>query len=482
MRKKIDLKYFGEKLIIHPVNIILLFFISTSTIKLKADLSIDFQETVISLFLISVLGLGVYFAVKWMIKDRIKASLFLSIFLFLTLFFRDLFELLVYTEVTKAVSDILFFSRELFFVITAVVLVLFFSLVWLNKTERKLFKLNSYLNLLTTIFLVIEIIGLGFIEVTKVEIKHKTEYKKSLDEIQIKPDIYFIILDGYTGFSGLKKYWNFDNSELKKFLNNFGFFVAENGKTIYNVTSYSIASTLNMAELNFEADNLYAKNHYLSLADIIKKNSVVENLSKTGYEFINLSFFNIHNQPKYYEDIYFLKNGNIYQSRTLYGHLYEIYNEFVNDMADINLDIFNRLKKIGETNNNKPRFVYAHIMMPHPPYYYDARGNRNDHKIANDAKNKISYLEQLKYTNILLMNTLKKILTSSDTPPIIIVQGDHGFRRFKEKKKKDAEFSVLSCYYFPEKDYSLLSDSMKTINTFRIIFNKYFNQDLTLIN
>jgi hypothetical protein len=335
---------------------------------------------------------------------------------------------------------------------------------------------------LTTIFLVIEIIGLIFIEVNKVELKNNIDLKKPLDEIQSKPDVYFIILDGYTGFSGLQKYWNFDNSDLKKFLNKSGFFIAENGKTIYNVTNYSIASTLNMSELNFEADNLYAKSSYLSLANIIKKNIVVEFLSEVGYDFINLSLFDIRDKKKFYEDIYFLKSGNIYQSRTIYGHLYEIQNEINADMAYINLDIFKRLKTIRSAFNEKPKFIYAHIMMPHPPYYFDAEGNKNNSKVANNPNNKNSYLEQLKYTNTLLMETLKSILNHNENPPIIVVQGDHGFRRFKEKNKKDVEFSVLSCYYLPGKDYSSFTDSTKTINTFPLILKKYFNQDFQLLN
>lgn len=480
--KKYKLKYFSKELIIHPLNVILLFFISTSSVVFQADLAINFHETVISFFIISASGIVIYFLIRWIIKDRIKSAILLTAILFITLFFRDIYELLAYSGVTKLVSDFSIFVGELFFAIIIVVLVLTPIITWLYITKRKLLKLNSYLNLLTAIFLVIEIISFVFIEVNKVELKNNIDLKKPWDEIKSKPDVYFIILDGYTGFSGLQKHWNFDNSELKKFLKKNGFFIAENGKTIYNVTNYSIASTFNMAELNFEADNLYAKSSYLSLANIIKKNIVVEFFSEVGYDFINLSFYDIYDTKKFYQDIYFLKSGNIYQSRTIYGHLYEIQNEINADMAYINLDIFKRLKTIRSAFNEKPKFIYAHIMMPHPPYYFDAEGNKNDFKVANDPNNKNSYLEQLKYTNHLLMETLKSILNPNVNSPIIVVQGDHGFRRFKEKNKKDVEFSVLSCYYFPGKDYSLLTDSLKTINTFRLIFNKYFNQDFQLLN
>ncbi|MBU2444072.1 MAG: hypothetical protein KJ666_00675, partial [Bacteroidetes bacterium] len=100
----------------------------------------------------------------------------------------------------------------------------------------------------------------------------------------------------------------------------------------------------------------------------------------------------------------------------------------------------------------------------------------------NDNKNKYNYLEQLKYTNKLLIETLNSILFSAEEPPIIVVQGDHGFRAFENEDKNEIESSVLNCYYFPDRDYSSLADSSKTINTFRVIFNKYFNQKLELLN
>ena len=183
-----------------------------------------------------------------------------------------------------------------------------------------------------------------------------------------------------------------------------------------------------MAELNIDTTDLYAKSSYLSLAELIKNNIVVKRFYGLGYDFINLSFFDILDKKKFYQDIYFLTKGNIYQARTIYGHIYEIYNENTADMANINLDIFNRLRTIRSTFNEKPKFIYAHIMMPHPPFYFDAEGNKTDFSYANDNKNKDNYLEQLKYCNKLLMETLNSILNSTEEPPIIVVQGDHGFQ------------------------------------------------------
>lgn len=488
IKKYLD-KVFNKELIIHPINILLLFFISTSLLKIKAGLLISTHEAAISFLIILALGIGAFFVIQRMNKNRIKASLILSYALFVTLFFRDMVEFITYLKITAVLNLVSIFIGELFFTITLIIILLAALILWLYKTKLKLLKLNSYLNLLTTIFLAVEIIGCGFLEISKVELKDKVELKQSFpkgvdsqNDTTRKPDIYFIILDGYTGFNSLQKHWNFDNRELEKFLTNYGFYVAKNGKSSYNISNYSIASTFNMAELNFEMANLYSKSSYLSLANLIKNNLVVKSFYDLGYDFINLSFFDILDKKKFYPDIYFLKKGNIYQARTIYGHLYEVFNENFADIANINLDIFNRLKTIQSIPDKRPKFIYAHIMMPHPPYYFDAEGNETDFSYANDTKNKHNYLEQLKFTNKLLMETLNTILNSAENPPIIVIQGDHGFREFESEDKNKIEFSVLNCYYLPDRNYSSLTDSSKTINTFRILFNKYFNQKLDLLN
>lgn len=478
--KKILNRIFSEKsggIVIHPLNIILLFIINTSSQKLKAGLQINLVEPVISLLIIFTTSLAAYFFFRRLLNARIKASILLSYTLLVTLFFRDIVEFIIYFEIPEFFG----FIGEYFIAVISLLILFAFILKWLGSTKRTLGKLNSYFNLLTTLFLVFEIIGYGFYSVSKVQLKEKVVLYKSGD-IAEKPDIYFILLDGYQGFSGLKKLWNFDNSELKDFFNKNNFFFAQNGRSVYNVTNYSMASTFNMNELVYDRKELYSKGNYLILAELIKQNPVVKYFEKSGYEFINLSFWDINDSNKLYEDIYFLRRGNIYQARTLYGHFYEIYNEKFADMAEINLDIFKRLQKISYTNNGKPKFVYAHITMPHPPYYFDAEGNRKDYSYSGDKKDKHKYLDQLKFTNRLLINSLRSILKSPGPEPVIIVQSDHGFRSYKGKDKRDIEYSVLNCFYFPDKEYRMLNDSSKTINTFRIILNKYFMQNLELID
>ncbi|MCX6190573.1 MAG: hypothetical protein NTW54_13450, partial [Bacteroidetes bacterium] len=60
-------------------------------------------------------------------------------------------------------------------------------------------------------------------------------------------------------------------------------------------------------------------------------------------------------------------------------------------------------------------------------------------------------------------------------------QGDHAIRDFTGLTEDD-EFRNLNAYYFPDKNYELLNDSLQNINTFRVVFNKYFQQKLPLLH
>ena len=475
-------KIFTKELIIHPLNIVLLFIVNTSAQKIKAGLPVGFVEPVVSFLIILIFSLVIFFIINLFFKDRFKTSLMMSFILLVILFFGDIVELVTYFEVAKKLRDVSIPVGKLFLTIILSLFLLGGLTVWLRKLNRSPIKMNSYLNILTAIFLIIEIFDFSFPDIYKINLKEKIELKIHSNDKTKVPDIYFILLDGYTGFPGLERLCNYENNDFKKFLTSNDFFIAENAKAIYHRTIYSMVSIFNMSEIIYNIDDIDSKASFLSLADHIKNNSVVNFFNEKGYKFVNFSFWDIFDTKKYYKDIFYFRRGNIYEARTMYGHLYEIYNENFADLAETNLNIFKQLTELKNFSESKPKFVYAHITMPHYPFYFDAEGKKMDLTYALDRKDKNKYLEQLKYTNKLLMKTINDILNSAKEPPVIIIQSDHGFRAYTGKGKEEIKYSALSCFYFPDKDYSLLNDSLKTTNIFKVIFNKYFNQDLKLVN
>ncbi len=67
-----------------------------------------------------------------------------------------------------------------------------------------------------------------------------------------------------------------------------------------------------------------------------------------------------------------------------------------------------------------------------------------------------------------------KSLEKSTTPPIIIIQGDHGFWT-------GTNLPILNAYYLPGDAADALYPTISPVNSFRLIFDHYFGTDLGLL-
>jgi hypothetical protein len=105
----------------------------------------------------------------------------------------------------------------------------------------------------------------------------------------------------------------------------------------------------------------------------------------------------------------------------------------------------------------------------------------------HSQKNYIAgYRRQIQHVNRLVIETLDAILQRSTAPPIIILQGDHGPGAYLhwgslENTFPAERFGILNAYYFPDRDYSLLSPSISPVNSFRVLFNQFFGADYELL-
>jgi hypothetical protein len=78
------------------------------------------------------------------------------------------------------------------------------------------------------------------------------------------------------------------------------------------------------------------------------------------------------------------------------------------------------------------------------------------------------------------------ILAEAEAPPIIILQGDHGSKSIRESGDTRVQMlherlGILNAYCLPGDGDQYLYDSITPANTFRVIFNAYFDTDYQLL-
>jgi hypothetical protein len=316
------------------------------------------------------------------------------------------------------------------------------------------------------------------------------------------PDIYFILMDGYTSEAVLAEVFDYDNSELVTFLQQKGFFVANNSFSNYNQTRLSLAATLNydyVDNLLTDIDTESADKR--PLRELIQTNKVEAFLHDLGYKTVAISSgFNATELKT--ADVFIAPDATVINEfesmlliNSIVGTVLESNLRFEEKRGRVNF-VFDAIPQAVSVPG--PKFVFVHILAPHWPMVFGPNGEKLSpitHPNPNSAEAIElwfqSYLQrypgEVTYLNQRLQEAVTQILDESSQPPIILIQGDHGSRAYLNfSSATDScvreRFGILSAYYLPDNGVNQLYDSISSVNSFRIILDTYFGTNLGLLD
>lgn len=434
-------------------------------------------------------------------RSYTKAGTFACISLIVFYFFQPFYD-----EI-KTIKALSFFTK--YSVILPILLIGFIILIIYIHRSKKSFRTFYYIsNLLFLLLLTGGIIQYIYL-CTKNPLSSydQADPSKALSKNYIpcdtctRPDIYFLLFDGYTNSKTLKEEFGYNNSWIEEKLHEKGFQIPSHSKSNYNFTHMSIGSELNLSYLiNLDNNHRFYTKDFFEANYTIRHNELCDILKKQDYDINNLSIFDLKDNPVAITPAITQLTWRSVLGQTFFNKLrreigWQLIKFFPKNHIPLAKEkkIAEDVRRITETFEGvvtavkgtapKPKFVYAHFLMPHETYYFDSSGKRLDAVYtAMTLINPKDYISQLVYTNKFIITPLvDSLLKYARRPSVIIIQGDHGYRNYPPEKVS-LEFENFSAIYFSDKDYSNVSpDSLSSVNTFRIVLNKYFNQKLPML-
>lgn len=302
------------------------------------------------------------------------------------------------------------------------------------------------------------------------------------------PNIFYIILDSYPANNQLKAYFEYDNKDFTEYLEEKGFYIAHNSHSNYAFTGLSLSSSLNMEYINYlsEQEGKSSKDKSV-LSEMIQSNKLTKLLSDFGYQtermgsWYSLTSYNSNN-TSLLNKLFFTEFTITLLKTTI---LHSFSEQFMAPMLREGVtETFNAIKRLA--NTQKPTFVFAHIICPHPPFIFGENGEKITwlQSVNQKLDPGTYYINQLKYINKLTINMLNTLVETSAVKPIIIIQGDHGAAYVTRDIMASpieppadfikAQMSILNAYYVPEDIKKTLYPSITPVNSFRKILNISF--------
>ena len=408
-------------------------------------------------------------------------------------------------------TKILFFLTKISVILGLIIAFLLIIFIFAKRFNFEKSRLPGFIILLVSVLLVYEggVYAYHKINGTADHLQLLTsaeEPQLPTTAMKEKPDIFYIIFDEQTSAKEAASFLRYNNSTLDLSLRNQSFFVSDSASSAYYYTAVALASVFRGSPFKEKQNKKAEMVGYQMALYNLAQNQFIPYLKENGYEIINTAGYKLYNDEKVTPDKIerFGKFEQIVLNQTfseriqlqVMGIINDRYPQLMKNSPALKTKLVRFQNKVGENCNEllnaaarkrtAPAFVYAHFSLPHLPVYFDSTGHSltDDGYIEQNYKQNThqAYMTNLGAARHFILKLAKGIQERSNGNAVIIIQADHGYRGSPKHPVPDSiKYSIFNAVYFPDKDYHLLSNSLYSVNTFRILLNKYAGAQLPLL-
>ena len=431
-------------------------------------------------------------------KDWIRSGLIVSLLLVISFYYGHIYSLLD----SSIIGEFEIVRHRYLLPIFSLVFIV--GTIFIVRTQIKLDNPKKIVNVIAITLIIITIPNFANTESLVLKTTEEIQFQNheivydlknlSILNPQEKVDVYYIILDGYGSSDRMKQDLMFDNYGFLSELESRGFFAPDISSSNYPATGWSLTSSLNMNYLPVRNETQTDTEYIFLIEELNQKNEVMRNFDYLDYEIFYYRTYRVFAEnPMFIDQIICQddspinsKFNNILLRTTILG--------FVSSQIQLESDRQTILCAFTEIPNlvdktDKPIFAFMHILIPHPPYLFGPNGESviggKTQTVEGSYIDEEKYINSIKFTNKKILEVIDKIQHNNKNS-IIIVQSDHGYD-FEIDYENPSDLSLkqrlsnINAIYMSKNEKNILYQGITPVNTFRVIFNNYFDTSYEIL-
>jgi hypothetical protein len=325
----------------------------------------------------------------------------------------------------------------------------------------------------------------------------------------VRPDIYILDLEGYGRADVLRDYYGFEDRLVPE-LESLGFTVAAEAAGNYPQMTQSLAAALNM---DYLPPLLRAPESTVTLrrrlGELIAQNRFFAALHAAGYRLTSYESEYAFARPRPVDD----RPGPLLRFTNFEYRLYESstiprvlellgLGRGLIPLAVHHHQILWTLDHFGsEPTDGRPALVFAHVLMPHPPFAFEADGRVRNTRIGmafNDGDQwrtlaqgrkesyEDGYLDGIRFLNARLPALVRRVIGRTSRPTIFCILSDHGpASRLRWEDPNPVSIrerhGILFAVRFADGVPPNISQRITPVNAYRILLNHALGTALPLL-